>query len=276
MRHACLLCLLLLAAALTGCNDSQMNNFVVELFEPKRTPEQQMVAAFAAEDPDIRRAALAKVAESKKSGADWAIDGYATIALLDNDPQARCVALRALGRNAPLRALEVTLKVLNHRDYPPSEVFPPDELTRWDATEVLANIATAGLVPEESAGRAQATLIARLRDDRNREVRIAAARGLQVFAQLETVRALIDGLADEEFAVVHRCEESLVALTGVTHHCDALAWEEWYTAHQANLFANRGEMPASRRLPYDNRFKKAAYDFRQFMDWLIPGKKEEG
>ena len=268
--------LLVTACALGGgCSDAQMDSFAVNLFKPRRTPEQNFVAAFASEDADLRRDALAKVAKSKKHDRDWAIKGYVATALLDTDAQARCVALRALQRTGDPRAVETALKLLNYREYPPREVRPPGPLCRWDATELLAKLSEAGNIPEEHRERVRTTLADRLRDDTERHVRIAAARGLDQYPHEASVEALIDGLRDQDFAVVHQCEESLVRLTGFAHHCEALAWTEWLEQHRSDLFAHANEVPESRRPPYRNRVEKIGYDFKQFVRWLIPGRKEK-
>ena len=251
-----------------------MNSLVVKVFEPRRSPQQHMLAAFASEDPDVRRDALSKVAAGKSCNSDWAIKGYVVVALLDTDQQSRCVALRALGRTGDPRAVEAALKVLNHEDYPPREVRPPGPICRWDAALALAQLSAGAQVPEELREQVATILAERLRVDPDRHVRTAAAGGLGYYPAEETVQTLIGGLNDEEFAVVHECEESLVRLTGYTHGCDALAWEDWFEAHRGDLFARAGEIPESRRLPYRNRFEKAGYDVKRFVRWLVPARKE--
>jgi len=233
-----------------------------------------MVVAFAAEDADERRQALVKVARSKQAGEEWAIKGYMAVALLDTDEQSRCVAIRALARTQDPRAAETTVKLLNFREYPPQDVRPPGPLCRWDATKALADLSAADAVPPELREKARATLTERLRADPESQVRCEAARGLARYPMEETLRVLISGLNDEAFAVVHQCEESLVQLTGYTHNCDALAWEEWLSANDENPFARAGHVPESRRPPYRNRLEKAGYDVKRFMAWLIPGRKE--
>ncbi len=234
-----------------------------------------MLVAVASEDPDVRRDAVAQIAKSKQSKAEWAIKGFIAIALLESDAQARCVAIRALARTSDPRAVETMLKILHHREYPPQEVWPPDALCRWDATEVLANLSAAGAVPQEQRDRVRQTLLERLRSDSDRHARIAAARGLGYYADEEVLQGLIDGLRDEDFAVVHECEASLIRLTGETHDGNALAWSDWLEVNRGQAFARAGQVPVSRRAPYDDRWGKAAYDTRELFRWLWPGRKEE-
>lgn len=233
-----------------------------------------MVVAVASEDPDVRRDAVAEVAKSDAYNQDWAIKGFLAIALLESDTQARCVAIRALAKTHDPRATEAALKIIHFRDYPPEEVWPPDELCRWDATVALADLSAADAVPEMQRERTFETLIERLAVDPNRHVRIAAARALGEYARPQAVEALIGGLRDDDFAVVYQCEDSLVRLTGHTHSADVTAWQAWYADHRDDLFAMRGHIPESRRLPYDNRFEKAGYEMKQFFRLLVPESKE--
>jgi hypothetical protein len=222
----------------------------------------------------VRRDAVAKVAESKKHDQEWAIKGFVAIALLESDPQARCVAIRALGQTGDPRAVEACLRILNHRRHPPAEVRPPNDLCRWDATAALAELAS-GPISEEQWEKVHETFLERLRVDPDRHVRIAAARGLQHFPTEEAVRALVGGLDDEDFAVVHECESSLVWLTGVTHNCSPYEWEQWLEAHRDDLFAQAGDLPEGYQPAYTTRWGKLLHDTKQFFQWLIPGSKEK-
>lgn len=257
-----------------GCSNASLDASFKKVFTPKRTPQQEMIIAVSDADPDVRREAVGKIAHSKLSSADWAVKGFVAIALLESDPQARCVAVRALGEIADPRAADTCLKILNYGDYPPAEVRPPDDLCRWDATDSLAKRATAGVLPEMTA-TVRDTFLDRLKNDSNRHVRIAAARGLSNFAEPEIVQALIAALYDIDLAVAHECEQSLALLTGVTHHCDPYAWEQWYEANESALFARGGTLPESRRPPYEGRWDKFKYDTGQVVDWLFPGSKSK-
>ncbi len=269
----------LMVLVLSGCQEgmveTKLDQGFKQLFQPRKTPQQYMLVAVSSEDPDLRRDAVARISKSKDYDREWAIKGFVAIALLDSDPQTRCVAMRALARTGDPRATETALKILNYRDYPPQEVWPPVALVRWDATVALADLSAAGKVPEEQRERVHKTLLERLRLDADRHARIAAARGLAYYPADQTVRALIEGLRDEDFAVAHQCEESLVRLTGRTHDADSAAWEQWLAENQDDVFAHSGEIPESRRPPYRNRWEKAAYDTADLIRWLWPGSKEE-
>ncbi|RMF80508.1 MAG: hypothetical protein D6744_08165 [Planctomycetota bacterium] len=268
--------LLIVGGALlaAGCSEASIDAAVQKVFKPRLTPQQYMLIAVSDSDPDMRREAVANVADSKEYDAEWAIKGFVAIALLESDTQSRCVAIRALAQTDDRRAVETALKILNHEDYPPQEVRPPDELCRWDAMTALGDLVQRGVVPEESRLVARDTMIMHLLEDDSRHVRTAAARGLALFRDRDALDALIAGLADREFPVVHQCELSLVALTGETFDCDPYRWKQWLEQHEADPFARAGYIPESRRAPYDGRMSKAWYETKQFFRWAFPGAKE--
>ena len=252
----------------------KLDEGIQKLFKPRRSPQQYILIAVSDADPDIRREAATKVAESKKFNEEWAIKGFTAIATLENDPQTRCIAVRGLAHSRESRVVETFLKILNSQDFPPQEVRPPDDLTRWDVTVALADFAGEGLLDERHE-QTRTTLMDRLKNDTSRHVRTSAARGLQFFPQPAVVEALIDGLRDADFTVVHQCEMSLAYLTGVTHDCDPYLWRTWCEEHQSDLFARGGELPEPLRPPYNSRWGKFNHDAKQSIQWLFPGKKGE-
>lgn len=265
---------LALAGCAQGSFDAALDRAVKGLFKPRRTPQQELLLAVSSEDPDARRDAVARIAASKDYNRDWAIKGYVAIALLESNAQTRCVAIRALARTGDPRAVETALKILNYEDYPAQEVWPPLPICRWDAAEALADLSARRAVPETYRPAVLETLRKTLRTDSERHARIAAARGLGCYPDESAVDALVRGLRDADFAVVHQCEDALVRLTGHTHDCDPAAWNEWVAAHRENLFADAGYVPESRRPPYANGWEKAAYETKEFLIWLWPGTKE--
>jgi HEAT repeat protein len=271
---------LLSVLLLAGCGDqtpkieTKLDEGFKKLFAPRKTPQQYMLVAVSSEDPDARRDAVAQISASKLYDREWAIKGFVAIALLESEPQTRCVAIRALARTGDPRATETALKIINYRDYPPEEVWPPLGLVRWDATAALADLSAGGKIPADYTEQVYQTLLDRLRNDDERHARIAAARGLACYPREETVQALIEGLRNEDFAVAHQCEESLVKLTGHTHDANVLAWEDWLAANRDSLFAQAGQVPPARRPPYRNAWEKRWYDTVELIRWLWPGSKE--
>ena len=267
-----------LLLALCGCESGglslNMDEGLQNLFKPRRTPQQYILIAVSDADPDMRREAAVKVAESKKYNEEWAIKGFMAIAALEDDPQTRCIAIRGLARSRDPRGAETFLKILNAKDYPPQEVRSADDLSRWDTTSALADFAGECL-PEELQDKTRETFIALLKSDTNRNVRTNAARGLQYFSHSDAVDSLINGLRDTDFTVAYQCEMSLAYLTGVTNGCDAYAWQQWRDAHGNDLFAQGGTLPPELQKPYKGRLGQMAYDTKRAWQWLFPGKKGE-
>ncbi len=251
--------LVLACLILTGCENG---------------PREKMIIAVSDEDPDVRRVAVTEVANGKSVSAPWAIDGFVAIAALDRDTQARCVALRALGRSGSTRGVDTCLMILNHTAYPPTEVRPPDALCRWDAAAALTELAAGTAFGPEQQAAAEPVLIKCLESDTEPHVRLHAADVLGQIATIRSLDALIAGLRDRNFAVVSACENALVRLTGQTHDCDAYAWKQWREQHGNDPFANAGRIPESRRAPYDGPIDRALYRSRQNLRWIFPGPKK--
>ncbi len=256
--------------SLAGCSDTKIDEAVRTIFTPQRSAQQYMLAAVAESDPDLRREAVAKIADSKEAQREWAIKGYVAIALLESDAQARCVAIRALGETGDPRAVETCLKIVNFENHEPEDVRPPEAVTRWDAMLVLAQRAEAGGVPAESADALRATFIDHLAHDDDRDVRAAAARGLGACRHNESIEALIAGLRDRDFPVVAACENSLVRLTGETHQCNAREWEAWFRDNAPHAFAKAGQIPESRRKPQVGMLKKSWDGTLEFLRDMNP------
>ncbi len=256
---------------LAGCSDASLNALVQKVLQPKRTPQQYMLIAVSDRDPDQRRKAVAEVADSDQLDSEWAIKGLTAIALLEDDPQTRCVAIRALGRIDDPRALETLLKILNHEDHPPAQVRPPVAVCRWDAAGVLADLALAGRVPAEQRDAVRRTLLKLLRRDSDRNVRVAAARGLAAFRDIDVVRALIDALEDEDFAVCWQCEDSLRRLTGCSNEAEAYAWRAWLEKHADDPFAQADRQTADEK---PGPLKRIWRGMTGIFRWFVPPKKQ--
>ncbi len=261
---------------LCGCSESNSNfsidNAFQKLIKPKRTPQQNALVAFADTDPDARREAIGKVADSKQGERDWAIRSYTTIALLETDSQTRCVAIRALSQSHDPAAAETCLKVVNYRDFPPAEVRPPDDVTRWEAVSALSTMSRAGAVGESSKAPVRESLLERLTLDPDRNVRAAAARGLGKYPDVDVMSALVSALNDDDFSVVYEASLSLQELTGQDFACDAKAWQKWIEEHQDTQFASAGALNP-RKPRFENRMDRDWHDTKQVVRWLFPPEK---
>ncbi|MCA9242476.1 MAG: hypothetical protein KDA32_00870 [Phycisphaerales bacterium] len=261
---------------LTGCENLgkiDLNAAVQNLIQPDRTPQQYLLVAVSDTDPDIRRDAIAEVAESDQRDKDWAIKGMSTVALLETDTHARCVAIRGLGASGRPEAVDVALKILNAKSYAASEVWPPEPLCRADAAKVLADAVDRGAVREEQSRDARATLLQSLQDE-DPEVRVFCAKGLRRFADAEVVDALIAATGDSVFAVAYEADYSLAVLTGHTFDCRRHAWEAWRAANGDRLFADGGKMPPKLQPPYSGAWGKIAYDTKKVFQTIIPAAKD--
>lgn len=297
-----------LALASSGCGQAAGGSSQRRsLLARPPSPQQDVLTALSDADPLERRAALARVARSRESRSSWAVEAYSAIALLEADPHLRCLALRALAGSGDPRACSTLVRVLQapgadgavqtarptprialrgavpagtdgaghdagarDADSPPQEsVRPVPDLCRVAAAGALADLLESGTVPDEQRAAAEALLIRCLREDADWRVRLAAARGLGRCPSPSSVQALIDALNDANFAVVHRCEESLARLTGVVHGCDPTAWRRWYDEHRDDPFAGAGQVPPQRRPPYRNAWEKAAYEARQLWRTIL-------
>lgn len=230
-----------------------------------RDPRECLQLAVSDADPDARRIAITRVAESRVGDEPWAVAGYKAIALLERDPQTRSVAIRALGSTDDLGVVTTMLKILNPAQAAPGEVTPPDALSRWDAVLVLVGRLEEGGVTDAELPLVRDALARLLRDDPSDHVRTAAADGLGCFAgDRAAVATLIDGLKDDNFATVQACESSLVRLTGVTHRYDHDAWNAWYAANRDDLFADAGQTPPDWGSPYRSRTHQRWVDTKRF------------
>ena len=72
-----------MVSLVAGCGqggfDVALDDAVKKVFTPRRTPQQYMLIAVSDADPDLRRKAVSKVAQSKKRDEEWAIKGFVAI-----------------------------------------------------------------------------------------------------------------------------------------------------------------------------------------------------
>lgn len=271
--------LLLSLLLIGGCQDPEiefnLSDLKSDLFSPKRPPRECMLVATSESDADTRREALVRVARSDQYAEPWAVDGYVAIALLELDPQTRCVAIRALARIGDERCAETLLRVLNFAAEDAQAVRPPVDVCRADAAEGVARLLEAGKLNDGQRARAAAILRPLVTTDSYAPVRRAAARALGFIPEEESVRALIAGLRDTEFTVVYASEDALARLTGVTQRTNVAEWEAWFAANRDNPFAGAGQIPPERRNLYDGPLGKMAHDMKQTWEWIFPAAAEE-
>jgi HEAT repeat protein len=192
----------------------------------RRSPQQEMLRALEAEDPDVRRQALTRVVESDQVTSDWAFDGLDAVARTDPDSQVRCTAIAGLRRCGRPEAVETLLQIL-HADRHPDRVAPPDAIVRCEAVNALSRLCAAGRADEQCRSAACETLISLLTGDADRHVRLSAADGLSAFRDPRVLPVLVGSLRDRDFGVAFAARKSLVALTGMEFGYDPPAWQQW-------------------------------------------------
>jgi HEAT repeat protein len=131
---------------------------------------------------------------------------YGQIALQDEDPLVRAVALRALNRARDGSSGDVFIKALDDKS----------PWVRLEAAKALANLPDPDAVP---------ALVKLLADSAQPEdIRIAAASAMRHYPTVEVARALVAQLPARNFGVAWQSRESLRQLTDQDFAYDEAAW----------------------------------------------------
>lgn len=229
---------------LTSCRDGTGRGKFSHWFV-RRSPQQEMLRALEASDPDVRRQAVAKVAKSDQVSSDWALQGLDAIARTDPDSHARCAAIAGLQRSGRSQAVDTLLQIL-HADQHPERVAPPDAAVRAAAVHALGRLCAAGCADDQQRPAAGETLASLLTSDPNRHVRLAAAEGLSGFRDRQVLPVLVGSLRDRDFGVAYASRRSLVTLTGMEFGYDVSAWQQWLQ-QTAEPFAKARPKPVKPR-----------------------------
>ena len=232
------LMLALLAGSAAGCVGSSTRSKRVWT---QAQAEGILLQALEEEAPDDRRRAIRRISRSKYVGESITIKAMSLIVKTDASQIVRRQAARALGLSGQQQAFEPLLAVLDAENHL-KEVLAPDVALKRTCLDELHRLLTAGLLPAESA---KVIDIARrhLREEPDREVRMASCRVLGCFRESEALEALIEAVGQSEFAVNHEAEQALIRLTGMTHHGDYQQWRGW-RQETADPFARAGRQPA--------------------------------
>ncbi len=234
--------LFVLAAAgvpLAGCAEQDKRPWIY------RSPQENYRTALEAEHADARRDAVARIAESTYYDSENAFAVLDTVARTDPVSQIRCIAVRAFSLYKDDRPIKPLLAVLQARSGS-QDALPADEDVRWETVRTLLALTRKGALSGEQQPLARDILIKLLETDPSRNVRITSAEALGEFKDREVLAPLIRSLRNKDFGIAERAENSLIALTGVTHDYDATAWEAWVASTQ-DPFARAGETPKVER-----------------------------
>jgi HEAT repeat protein len=210
---------------------------------PRFASEDDAVAylqeALEADNPDVRREAIVRLARTRYVGHDQAVRGMALVAESDPSSCVRKAAIRGLELSYRPEAFETYLRVLAPADQRDPKVSPPDGQVRSEAANSMLHLVAGGLEPGEQEPEIRSTAIRLLQTDRNRDVRIEAARLLGFLQSTDSLDALIAGLRQRDFGVAYACERSLMRLTGRSHEYDPEAWSVW-REQSSDPFADAG------------------------------------
>ncbi len=200
--------------------------------------------ALEGETPDDRRDGINGLSRSSDGDAEWAVKVYDTVARTDTDAMVRCAALNAMSDRADGTMVSTVLKILKSREARFEDVRPASGPVRWEAAKLLLDIVHGMMYEPDMRDEIVSTLLECLAKDRDRNVRLTAIDALGYFAQEPVPTALIDVMeSEEDYAMQHAAELSLMALTGKTFHHNAKAWRRWLNSVD-DPFAHMGEIPA--------------------------------
>ncbi len=231
----------LIAGILCGCSGKN------KTWYQRKTTKDYVDLALESPNPDERREGVNGLAKSADAASDWAVKVFDTIARTDSNTAVRCAAVRAMHRSAGPQHLPTLLKILRSASQRLDDVRPAPGPLRWEAARLLTTI--VGGHSYDAAQRDE--LIRVLRElaqaDRDRNVRLALIDALGFFHDRAVLDTLIAMLREEDFAITRAAEQSLIALTGVTHRHNAEAWQAWLDK-AANPFELAGHTPAEARV----------------------------
>ena len=238
-RRAVLLGVLVFAS---GCSFSNSKHW---LARPK-TSAQWLDQALEAKEADDRRRGVVGLSESRDGRSDWAMKVYDTIARTDRDAMVRCAALQAMTPSAGAREVPTAVGLLSQERS--KEIRPAPAAVRWEAAKLLLDIVRHGTYDVSGRKSIQDAFVERTRADKDRNVRLTAIDALGYFPEKAVADTLVDVLdSEEDFALVHAAELSLILLTGQTHDHSAKAWRAWF-AETKEPFATAGAYPQAPEL----------------------------
>lgn len=239
MGLSALAVLVLSATVLPGCSAHSKRKLKY------RSRQDNLTNALDAQHPDQRRDAVARIAESRYVDSPEAFEVLDTVARTDPVPQIRCIAIRAFTAYDDDRPIRPLLTILQARPGS-TDALPADADVRWETLNALITLTERVQVSDASRTLLRDILIELLETDTSRNVKIAATQALADFKDRPVLLPLIRTLRSEDFAIADSAEQSLIALTGVTHHYDPDAWETWVATTDAP-FANAGQVPVTTR-----------------------------
>jgi hypothetical protein len=250
---------LLIAVALTGCEDRKM-----EFTLTKRTPQEATLVALNSKNADDRYRGLVDLEKSKALKANWAVKAMTVIVRTDASSSVRALAVHNLARVDDIRSWPVLVEAMT------------DEADRvrfeaaWGLSEshLVFSDETRGIMAD-----AEKTLIRAMSSDTSVDVRLNSAKTLGQFQTKSALTGLITSLKDPDYAIRYEAEHSLIRLTGRTFKGDSKKWLNWLAATK-DPFADAGKTPPELVPPKHNFFERTRDSVRRFYDeWQGPAKQ---
>lgn len=180
------------------------------------TPGEAAREAFNRYDPDTRRKNVTLLAQAPFGGEEVYLDLYRLL-LEDPVPTVRAACARALGRHGTPADVERLEPLLTDEN----------GFVRWEAAKSMKKLHNPAAID---------SLIERLNEDDDLDVRMACARALGQYPRPRVFDALVGALDDPEFGVSRAAADSLRTLTGQDFDRDARAWLAWSREHRRSLF----------------------------------------
>ncbi len=227
-------------AAASACSQNQSGG--ANWFRSPST-DDNLTMALEGDTPDQRRRGVNGLAGSSEASTDDAVRVFDVIARTDTDAMVRVAALRGLGVSADARSVGTAAGILESNDAERKDVRPAPDVVRWEAAKLLRTIVDGYAYEESQRGDIVKALVARARRDADRNVRLTAIDTLAYFAQRPIPTVLIEVMDTDDFAIQKAAEQSLIDLTGVTHHHDPGAWRAWLSSVK-DPFEHAGRPPA--------------------------------
>lgn len=240
-RAGCALTLCLIAGFLCGCSGKN------KTWYQRKTTKDYVDLALESPNPDERREGVNGLAASADAATDWAVKVFDTIARTDRNTAVRCAAVRAMHRSAGPQHLPTLLKILRSASQRLDDVRPAPGPLRWEAARLLTIIVGGRSYEASQRDELIRVLRERVVADRDRNVRLALIDALGFFHDRAVLETLIALLQEEDFAITRAAEQSLIALTGVTHRHNPDAWRSWL-AQTTDPFELAGHTPAEARV----------------------------
>lgn len=206
---------------------------LMQIFNPQVSPAQ---AAEMATDPysaENRYKGVTLLSSADFGGQPVYIELYIT-GLADEDASVRGASVRALGHHGDPEHAPLLIEAMGDSD----------DFVRLEAARAMQRVHSNQAIDP-------LLVLVDEQQEKNMDVRAAAADALGQYQQTRVVLGLISALSDSRLGVNNRVQHSLMMLTGQNLGFDQRAWLDWYNQTEG-IFA--GAQPYT--YPVFNRKKR--------------------